>query len=250
MLRPKKVGTIPVEGSDEYKQTNEIKIAALLLDLLENLSGTMVTADALLTQRKFALYLRGRDAHYHFTVKGNQKNLLQEIELLFKNRGKPDFSEPYDLGHGRIESRRIWTSSTLNGYLDFPDVGQVFAIERHVTNKKSGKSSQELIFGVTSKTPEQASAEQVLATNRGHWVIENGCHYIIDSIYDEDRSQIRTGYGPENMTRLRRFAVGLLKSRGVKNITHKMQQMAYKARMVFDYLRMTKKYWNETVAVN
>jgi len=41
----------------------------------------------------------------------------------------------------------------------------------------------------------QASAEQVLATNRKHWVIENSCHYIIDSIYDEDRSQIRTGYG-------------------------------------------------------
>jgi len=41
------------------------------------------------------------------------------------------------------------------------------------TNKKSGKSSQELIFGITGKTPEQASAEQVLATNRGHWVIEN-----------------------------------------------------------------------------
>ena len=96
-------------------------------------------------------------------------------------------------------------------------------------------------------TPEQDSPEQVLTTNRGHWVIENGCHYIIDSIYDEDRSQIRTGHGPENMTRIRRFAVGLLKSRGVKNITQKMRQMAHKARMVFDYLRMTKKYWQQAM---
>jgi len=250
LLRPKKVGTIPVEGSDKYKQTNEIKIASILLDLFDNLTGIMVTADALLTQRKFARYLRKRKAHYHFTVKDNQKTLRQDIELLFENRGAADFTEPENLAHGRIESRRIWTSTALNGFLDFPDVGQVFAIERNVTNKKSGKSSQELIFGITSKTPEQASAEQVLTTNRRHWVIENGCHYIIDSIYDEDRSQIRTGYGPENMTRIRRFAVGLLKSRGVKNITQKMRQMAYKARMVFDYLRMTKKYWNDPLAVN
>jgi len=207
----------------------------------------MVTADALLTQRKFAIYLRKRKAHYHFTVKDNQKNLRQDIATLFEHRGAADFTEPVALAHGRIESRSIWISSALNSFLDFPDVGQAFAIERNVTIKKTGKSSRELIFGITSKTPDQASPEQVLATNRGHWVIENGCHYIIDSIYDEDRSQIRTGYGPENITRMRRFAVGLLKSSGVKNITQKMQQMAYKVRMVFDYLRMTKKYWSDAV---
>lgn len=248
MLRPKKVGTIPVEGSDTYKQTNEIKIASVLLDLFDSITGVTVTADALLTQRKFARYLSGRDAYYHFTVKDNQKNLRQDIATLFEHRGAADFTQPSTLAHGRIESRRIWVSTALNAFLDFPDVGQVFAIERNVTHKKTGKSSQELIFGITSRTPEQSSPQQVLATNRGHWAIENGCHYIIDSIYDEDRSRIRTGHGPENMTRIRRFAVGLLKSSGVKNITQKMQQMAYKVRMVFDYLRMTKKYWQEAVA--
>jgi len=94
--------------------------------------------------------------------------------------------------------------------------GVMVTADALLTQRKFAKSSKELIFGITSKTPEQASAEQVLATNRGHWVIENGCHYIIDSIYDEDRSQIRTGYGSENMTRLRRFAISLLKSSGVK----------------------------------
>lgn len=236
-----------MEGGDTYKQTNEIKIASVLLDLFDSIAGVTVTADALLTQRNFARYLSGRDAYYHFTVKDNQKNLRQDIAAQFEHRGDADFTEPETLAHGRIESRSIWVSTALNTFLDFPDVGQVFAIERNVTIKKTGKSSRELIFGITSKTPEQASPEQVLATNRGHWVIENGCHYIIDSIYDEDRSQIRTGHGPENMTRMRRFAVGLLKSRGVKNITQKMRQMAHKARMVFDYLRMTKKYWTDAV---
>jgi len=238
---------IPIEGSDEYKQTNEIKIASLLLDLIDDIEGVTVSGDALLTQRELARYLKTRKAYYHFTVKNNQKTLRQDIETQFENRGAADFTEPFTLVHGRLESRRIWVSTELNDFLEFPDVKQVFAIERRTTSKKTGKKSDELIFGITSQPPEQATPEQVLETNRFHWSIENGCHYIIDAIYDEDRSQIRTGHGPVNITRMRRFAVGLLKSSGVKNITQKMRQMAHRVRIVFDYLRMTKKYWTEII---
>jgi len=208
-----------------------------------NLEGVIVTGDALLTQREFGRHLvEDRKAHYHFTAKGNQKGLLEDIAVCFENREQPDFTEPATLAHGRIEARSIWTSTALNDYLDFPYVGQTFVIERHVIHKKTAKETTELAFGLTSKTPEHASPAQVLETNRDHWVIENSCHYIIDHVYDEDRSQIRTGHGPENMSRLRRFAVGLLKSRGVKNISKKIRQMAARTRMVFDYLRMTEKY--------
>jgi len=69
-------------------------------------------------------------------VKDNQKTLRQDIETLFEHRGAADFTEPVKLAHGRIESRRIWASAALNTFLDFPDVGQVFAIERNVTIKK------------------------------------------------------------------------------------------------------------------
>ncbi|MCP4996985.1 MAG: transposase [Gammaproteobacteria bacterium] len=72
MLHPKKVGTLPVEGRDEEKQTNEIKIAAPMLDAIE-IEGRTITADALLTQRDLARYLvEDRGTNYHFTVKGNQ----------------------------------------------------------------------------------------------------------------------------------------------------------------------------------
>ncbi|MCU7899487.1 MAG: hypothetical protein KZQ61_13695 [Candidatus Thiodiazotropha sp. (ex Lucinoma aequizonata)] len=71
MLHPKKVGTLLVKGSDEEKQTNEIKIAAPMLDGIE-IEGRTVTTDALLTQRDLAQYLvEERGANYHFTVKGN-----------------------------------------------------------------------------------------------------------------------------------------------------------------------------------
>lgn len=115
-------------------------------------------------------------------------------------------------------------------------------IERHCVTKKTGKATTELAYGITSKSPQQANAQSVLATNRGHWSIENSCHYIIDWNYDEDRSRIRTGHGPENITRLRRFATGLI-IKGKKTSTstaQKMRQTSFNVRSVFDHLRMTK----------
>jgi predicted transposase YbfD/YdcC len=80
----------------------------------------------------------------------------------------------------------------------------------------------------------------VLRDNREHWRIENSCHYIIDWNYDEDRSRIRKGYGPENISRLRRFAVALIKSKGVRSVAQKMRELTLNPRAVFDYLKMTR----------
>lgn len=215
-------------------------MAVPLLDAIE-IQGKEITADALLTQRTLAAYLVDeRQAHYHFTVKGNQPTLLQDIALYFENRREPDFVEPVSIEHGRIETRKIWMTSELNDYLDFPHVGQAFVIERERIEKKTGKRGVELAYGITSRTSDQADARQVLKTNRGHWSIENSCHYIIDWNYDEDRSRIRTGYGPENTSRLRRFAVGIMKSKGVTNVAQKMRELNRNTRLVFDYLRMSK----------
>lgn len=241
MLHPKKVGTLPVAGRDEEKQTNEIKTAIPLLAAID-IRGKTITADALLTQRELAHYLvEKRHAHYHFTVKGNQKTLLEDTALYFDNLTRPPDHRTLDCsGHGRIETRRIWVSTALNGYLNFPHVGQAFRVERITVHKRSGKRSRDVAYGITSKTPHLASPAQVLRDNRGHWSIENSCHYIIDWNYDEDRSRIRIGHGPENMTRLRRFAVGLIKSKGGNSVAAKMRQLTLNTRLVFDYLKMTR----------
>jgi len=219
------------------KRTNEIKTAIPLLDAID-IEGKEITADALLTQRKIADYLVSqRKAHYHFTVKNNQPGLFQDIALYF--RQQPDFvlCDPPD--HGRIEIRKIWTTSELNGYLNFPHAGQAFVIQREFTDKKTGKNSCEIAYRITSQPPEQADPQRVLATNRGHWSIENSCHYIIDWNYHEDRSRIKTGHGPENITCLRRFAISIIKSKGVRSVAQKMRQLMLNVRLVFDYLRMT-----------
>jgi predicted transposase YbfD/YdcC len=230
---------LPVAGDEEAKRTNEIKTAVPLLDAIA-IQGKDITADALLTQRRLARYLvEDRQAHYHFTVKGNQPQLFEDIRLYFEDRQEPDFVVGPSLEHGRIETRRIWTTTALNDYLDFPHVGQAFVIERERIEKKTGKQSSELAYGITSRPPEQADAQQVLETNRHHWCIENSCHYVIDWNFDEDRSRIRTGHGPENTTRLRRFAVGIIKSKGVRSVAQKMRQLNRNTRLVFDYLRMS-----------
>jgi len=160
--------------------------------------------------------------------------------LFFQDRQEPDFVQCDPPDHGRIEIRKIWTTTQLNDYLNFPHVGQAFLIERQSIEKKTGKQSRELAYGITSQTPQQANPQRLLATNRSHWCIENSCHYILDWVYDEDRSRIRTGHGPENITRLRRFAIGVIKSKGVRSVAQKMRQLARNVRLVFDYLCMTK----------
>ena len=193
-------------------------MAIPLLDTI-NLKDKTVTADAMNTQRKLANYLEQCGAHYHFTAKDNQPTLLSDIKLFFQDRGNPDFVEITPPDHGRIETRSIWTTTELNDYLDFPNVGQAFMIQRESIDKKTRKFSCEFAYGITSQTPNQADPKCVLATNRGHWAIENSCHYILDWNFDEDRSRISIGHGPANITRLRRFAIGVIKLKGVTNST-------------------------------
>lgn len=231
---------MPIEGDEELKRTNEIGMAIPLLDAID-IRDKDITADALLTQRKLADYLYlERNAHYHFTVKGNQPTLFQDIQLYFQDRKEPDFITFDPPDHGRIETRKIWTTTELNPYLDFPHVAQAFVIERESVEKKTAKTSHDIAYGITSRKPNEANPQQLLAINRGHWSIENSCHYILDWNFDEDRSRIRTGYGPENISRLRRFAIGLIKAKGVRSVAQKMRQLTCKVRLVLDYLRMTK----------
>ena len=109
---------------------------------------------------------------------------------------------------------------------------------RHPPRNPGGQVRQAPLrdsYGVTSLTPEAASPERLLTLNRGHWTIE-ATHHILDWSFDEDRS--RTGHGPENMTRLHRFAIGLIKGRGLV-LAEAMRNLARNPRRVLDFLKMT-----------
>ena len=197
------------------------------------------------TQFRFARYLvEERGAHYHFIVKGNQPTLFNDISYYFQNQdSEPEVVDITSGEHGRIEIRRLWRTSELNGYLSFPHVRQAFAIEREFVDKRSGKVSKDIAYGITSRKKQEADGKRILDTNRGHWGIENCCHYILDWNYDEDRCRIRAGYGPENITRLRRFAISVIKSKKLKKetVAQKMRKLSFNVRAVLDYLKMTEK---------
>ena len=227
-------------GSDPQKRTNEIGMA-IPLPTHGDIKGRDITGDALLTQRALASYIVEQQGHYHFTAKGNQPGLERDIALVFETRGTPDFVEVTPPSHGRIETRRIGCSTALNSHIDFPHVGQVFLIERESIKKNTGEISCEIELGLTSRAPQEASPQRVLAVNRGHWSIES-VHYIIDWNDDEDRSRIRTGFGPENISHLGLFLIRILQSfqKPAQSLSEMMRTLCFSTRRVFDYLRMTK----------
>ena len=233
------------------KRTNEIGVTIPLLDSLGDLAGKTVTADALLTQTAIASFLRNHEAHYLFIAKDNQKILLNDLRLWFDDDAQrpPDFTEhtgkpikgKLPARHGRWEQREIWTTTALNDYLAFPGVGQAFLIRRTRCQVRKGQvteTSVECTWGVTSHTPDSADAQRLLTLNRGHWTIENSAHHCLDWSFDEDRCRIRTGYGPENTTRLRRFAIGVIKMHA-KPVAATVRKLHRTPRLVLDYLKMS-----------
>ena len=133
-----------------------------------------------------------------------------------------------DKGHGRIETRRIWTSTELKRYLEFPYQEQVVRIERTVTDLAGNPLRHEVVSGITSLPPEKAGPERLLEINRGHWGIENKLHYVRDTTYDEDRCRIRTKSGPRVMAALRNVAIGILRLRKHSNIAQAVRLYAAK----------------------
>ena len=91
---------------------------------------------------------------------------------------------------------------------------------------------------ISSQTRAQASAEQLLALNRGHWGIENKLHYVRDVAYDEDRCRARKGNTPRTLACIRNFAISLLRLLHVPNIKAALRDLAANARKIFAMLRM------------
>lgn len=125
----------------------------------------------------------------------------------------PPGFETQDKKHGRLEQRRIWTSTALNDFVDFPYVAQVARIERTRQQVSSGKLETEVVYLVTSLSAAEASPQRLLALNRGHWEIENRLHWVRDVTFAEDQSQVRTGAGPRMMAMLRNLAISLVRLR-------------------------------------
>lgn len=193
-------------------KTNEIPLITDLLAPLD-LTDVVVTADALHCQRATAEYIVGRGGHYVFTVKNNQRGLRDLLKALPWNT-IPVSSSVAGRGHGRRERRTIKAAEVAG--LGFPHACQVLQVRRTVT--RSGRRSVEVVYLITSMPMAAAAPLQVAAWVRGHWGIENRLHWVRDVTFDEDRSMIRTGAGPQVMATIRNTVVSVLRLAGVTNI--------------------------------
>jgi predicted transposase YbfD/YdcC len=194
-------------------KTNEIPLFTALLDRIE-ITDAVITADALHAQRDHATYLAGRGAHYLLIVKRNQPGLHAQLAAL-PWRDVPVAYTKQGHGHGRTERRTLKVTAVARG-LAFPHAAQAIQIVRR--RKQKGKWSRETCYAITSLTVTQASDAQLAAIIRGHWGIEDRLHWVRDLDFDEDRSQIRTGSGPQIMAALRNLAVTILRLAGAANI--------------------------------
>jgi predicted transposase YbfD/YdcC len=208
---------VVLASTDVDTKTNEITRFAALLDQLHDLRGTVVTADALHCQRDHVTYLTQRGAHWILTVKGNQPSLHQQLAGL-PWRLVPVADRHTDRGHGRREIRTLKILSVATG-IDFPHAAQAMQIRRRRRRLDEPKRfTTETVYAITDLLAHQAKPMHLADWIRGHWSIENRTHWVRDVTYDEDRSQVRTGTGPQVMAAVRTAAIGALRLAGITNI--------------------------------
>jgi predicted transposase YbfD/YdcC len=200
-------------------KSNEITAIPKLLDLLD-IQGATVTIDAMGCQREIAGTIREKPAHYVLSVKENQPTLHERVRKLLDEARLEKFAgmshgyfEETSAGHGRIETRKVWVSDEvrwLGEYLlgQWPDLSSIAMVESTREVPAKGVSIERRYF-ISSHGGVDAAA--MARRVRGHWGVENRLHWQLDMTFDEDASRIRKAHGAQNVSRLRRLALNLLK---------------------------------------
>ena len=248
---------IPLAEYAVSEKTNEIPVSIELLKALD-VSGTIITTDALLTQRKFCQEILQRQADYCLPVKANQKQLSMDIRDLFEPLEETDPPEvehrrfdnlhaevgahlqthtDVETAKGRRTTRTLTASTLLTEHIDWPGLQQVYQYTTHQENKKTGIVKTNTQYGITSLTPQRASAADLLKLRREHWTIENRRHWVRDVVFDEDASTVRTGVLPQVMAAMRNTAISVLRFTEHTKITDALQLFAAKPKLAVNLIK-------------
>ena len=192
------------------EKSNEITAIPKLLQALE-LSGTVVTIDAMGCQRSIAKQIVVRKADYILAVKENQGHLLEEIQDSFRMLTADSVAEQIDCGHGRVERRTcsvIGDLTLLENPFQWSSLKGLVRIQAERFHKATGKTENETRYYITSLAPEATRLNQAI---RQHWGIENKLHWLLDVAFGEDLSRKRAGHAAQNFSLINRLALNLLK---------------------------------------
>jgi predicted transposase YbfD/YdcC len=201
-----------------------------------DLSGTVTSMDAGLTQRHLAQQIRHQHGHYLMVVKKNHPQMYAELALFFEQPGIQADAEQYDRcrivskGHGRLETRTLECLSASCEDWDWPDAAQIVRRTCERLECKSGKRTVKVSYAITSLSWQEARAVDLETLWRGHWTIENRKHYVRDVTMGEDRHQMHTGEAPQVLAALRNALIDLWRSVGWSNIADALRDTAASVR--------------------
>ena len=199
------------------EKSNEITAIPQLLKMLD-ISGCVVTIDAMGCQTGLAQQIKTPGGDYVLSLKGNQETLHEEARSYWEWAARRsyeeivrDYTETLDKGHGRLEVRRCWVTQDvgwLTNLAKWSGWRSVACVESEREMLGTGQISVERRYFISSLG---VSAQELLGYIRGHWAIENGLHWVLDVAFREDQNQSRAGHSAENLALVRHFAVNLLK---------------------------------------
>ena len=259
---------IPIAECAVSEKTNEIPVSIELLKAFD-VTGLVITTDALLTQRKFCQEILDAQADYCLPVKANQKQLYEDIRDLFAPLEETD---PPEVEHhrfenlhaevsgaylqtytntedakGRITTRTLTASTLLTEHTHWPGLQQVYQYTTHQECKKTGQVKCHTQYGITSLTPQRASAADLLKLRREHWTIENKLHWVRDTVFQEDASTVRTGVIPQVMAAMRNTAISVLRFTGHTKITNALQLFAANPKLAVNLIKRESLKLNDPV---
>ena len=203
------------------EKKNEISTAPALLKTVA-LSNKIVSGDAMHAQRKLSRQVVRAGGDYLWFVKQNQPTLCQRLQQAFTISADlpADVCQVthYDKGHGRIERRQLMVSAQVTNTLGWPYAAQAFQLHRTRTECRSGKVTEQTVYGITSLAPLTTPPAALLDWTRQHWSIENGLHYRRDVTFGEDRCRMKSGRAAECLAIFNNLAIGLLRWLGWDNV--------------------------------
>jgi predicted transposase YbfD/YdcC len=228
-------GVVLAQVDVDQKENEIVAAPRLLADL--DLTGTVVTGDAMHTQQEISIQIVEQGGDYLWTVKDNQPTLRHDLETRF-DRGLVDFAggpevldfrtaRTVEKGHGRLEERTITVSSLLKDYTDWPYLEQVFQVTYQTTDMITGEIRTAVRYGITSQPPDVADPRKLLAQVRGEWGIETGLHGRRDSTLHEDATRPGAGSAPQVLAALNHTVVGLALKHGYANLAQARRAWEY-----------------------
>jgi predicted transposase YbfD/YdcC len=205
------------------EKSNEITAIPELLKLLD-VSGALVSIDAMGCQKEIAQQIVDKKGDYLLAVKDNQPRLFEDLKAWAEkalNQDSLGLSQNLsdNRAHGREETRCCFVSEDVESILDrhlWPSLRSLVCVVSH--RELDGKQSAEVRFYISSR---RGSAKRFQAWVRNHWSIENSCHWVLDVAFREDDHRLREGHAPANLSSVRKMALAMLKKAdakcGIKN---------------------------------